>query len=146
METVPVTVVRVVDGDTAEMRMPDGSVEDVRFIGVDTPESTTRHEPYGSEASAYTEERLEDRQVFLQIGIEERDRYGRLLAYVWLERPVAGEGAEVREAMFNAHLLRDGYAQLLTIPPNVDYVDVFRELQTEAREASRGLWGLDAYP
>lgn len=146
METVPASVVRVVDGDTAEMRMPDGSVEDVRFIGVDTPESTTRHEPYGSEASAYTERRLEGRQVFLQIGIEEEDQYGRLLAYVWLSQPVTGEETEVREAMFNAQLLRDGYAQLLTIPPNVDYVDVFRELQTEAREASRGLWGLETSP
>lgn len=137
------TVVRVVDGDTAVVRLRD-KTEKVRFIGVDTPESTIEHEPYGKEASRYTKSRLEGKTVFLQVGPEPRDRYGRLLAYVWLQRPTSLNDKQLRAKLFNAQLLLNGYAQLLTIPPNVDYVDSFRRFQTEARSENRGLWGLPA--
>lgn len=138
-----VTLIRVVDGDTIHVRMPDGADETIRFIGVNTPESTTRHEPYGGEASAYTKSKLTvGLTVWLELDARARDKYGRLLAYVWLERPASRSPAEVRDKMFNARLLIEGYAQLMTIPPDVRYVDVFTPLQSEAREASRGLWGL----
>ena len=139
---VSATVVRVVDGDTAVMRLASDRVERVRFIGVDTPESTTQHEPYGKEASRFTEARIEGRRVFLQVGTEPRDRYGRLLAYVWLARPKSLRDSELRSKLFDAQLLIQGYAQLMTIPPNVDYVESFRRYQAEAREQDRGLWGL----
>jgi micrococcal nuclease len=140
-----VTVIRVVDGDTIHVRTPGGVDETIRFIGVNTPESTTKHEPYGNEASAYTESKLPvGLTVWLELDTDERDRYGRLLAYVWLERPSSRSPAEVRGKMFNAELLLEGYAQLMTIPPDVRYVDVFTPMQSEAREASRGLWGLPA--
>lgn len=136
------TVTRVVDGDTAVMLLASGKSERVRFIGVDTPESTKEHEPYGPEASAFTKQQLTGRRVWLQIGTEQRDRYGRLLAYVWLERPTSASEAELRAKQFNAQLLLEGYAQLLTVPPNVEYVEQYRAFQTEAREANRGLWAL----
>lgn len=64
------------------MRLEDGGEEKVRFIGVDTPESTTRVEPYGKEAAAYTKSRLNGKKVYLEPDVGERDKYGRLLAYV----------------------------------------------------------------
>lgn len=125
-------VVRVVDGDTIEVSF-NGSTEKVRLIGVDTPETvhpTIGVEPYGREASNFSKEKLADKTVRLEFDVEERDRYGRLLAYVWLE-----------EELFNEVLLQEGYAQLATYPPNVKYVERFKAAQKEAREAGRGLWG-----
>jgi micrococcal nuclease len=140
-----VTVARVVDGDTVRVLMPDGSEEPVRLIGVNTPESTTRHEPYGEEASAYAKRQLpKGRALWLVFDGHPRDRYGRILAYVWLEAPQSRSATEIRAHMFNAELLLEGYAQLMTIPPDVRYVDAFTPMQSEAREASKGLWGLPA--
>ena len=141
-DVVPATVTRVVDGDTAIVTLRGGTRERLRFIGVDAPETTTRHEPYGTEASAFAKKRLTGRQVWLQIGIEQRDQYGRLLAYVWLEPPDSTTDHELRTKQFNAQLLLEGYAQLLTIPPNNDYAEQYRAFQAEARKANRGLWGL----
>lgn len=139
--TIPATVERVVDGDTAWFTLDDGTREKVRFIGVDTPESTTQHEPFGKEAAAFTGTILTvGKDVALQIDVDERDRYGRLLAYVWLSGPATGNDAEAREAMLNAVLVRDGYATVLTIPPNIAYADLFVALQIEARLAAKGLW------
>jgi micrococcal nuclease len=139
----PATVVKHVDGDTLHVTMADGSREKVRFIGVNTPESTIEHEPYGKEASAYTKRRLPlGTRVWLETDVELRDRYGRLLAYVWLRPPQSGDAHDAGANMFNAELLSQGYAQLMTIPPDVRYVDAFRPLQAGARAAGRGLWGL----
>jgi micrococcal nuclease len=143
MRTLPAAVERVVDGDTAWFTLADGTREKVRFIGVDTPESTTQHEPFGKEASAYTASILNvGRSVDLQIDLDERDRYGRLLAYVWLSRPATGDATEARAKMLNAMLVEKGYAMVLTVPPNIAYVDLFVALQLEARTAGRGLWAL----
>lgn len=127
-----VRVVRVVDGDTIEVSI-NGTAEKVRLIGVDTPETvhpTIGEEPYGREASNFTKKMLTDKEIKLEFDVEERDRYGRLLAYVWLD-----------EELFNEVLLKEGYAQLATYPPNVKYVERFKAAQKEAREAGRGLWG-----
>lgn len=140
VQTVTASVTRIVDGDTIEVRMPDGSVEKIRFIGVDTPESTTQTEPYGQEASAFTSQALTGKTVYLETDAELRDRYGRLLAHVWLEVPEEVNDAEVRAHLFNAHLLLAGYANLMTIPPNVKYVDYLGDYEREARTASVGLW------
>lgn len=134
------TVTYVVDGDTVHVILAGGREEKVRFIGVDTPESTKEIEPYGKEAAAYTKSRLEGRRVWLEKDVAERDKYGRLLAYVWLSPPENDGEAEVRAKMFNAELLLNGYAQVMTVPPNVKYADLFAELQREAREAQKGLW------
>lgn len=123
-------VQRVVDGDTVVL----AGGERVRYIGVDTPELHHPRKPverYAREATEFNRSMVQGKAVRLEFDVQRRDRYGRLLAYVFLE-----DGTFV-----NGELLRQGYAQLLTIPPNVKYADRFVELQREAREAKRGLWG-----
>lgn len=140
-------VTRHTDGDTARFRLEDGTEERVRFIGIDTPEVHGQVEPYGREASAYTARAIPvGTTVWLETDVELRDRYDRMLAYIWLDVPDSASDAEVRAKMLNARLLIDGYAQVYTFPPNVRYVEYFRAYQTEAREAGVGLWGLDANP
>lgn len=139
---VPASVTKVIDGDTVWVRLKDGREEKVRLIGVDTPESTREVEPYGKEAAAYTKKRLEKKTVYLELDVGERDKYDRLLAYVWLFRPKGDGAEEVRAKMFNAELLLNGYAQVLTVPPNVKYAELFTDFQREAREKKKGLWGL----
>ncbi len=125
------TVVRVVDGDTIHVRI-GARVEKVRYIGVNTPEvhhPTKGEEPGGREAAQVNRRLVEGQAIRLELDVQERDRYGRLLAYVW-----------VGDLMINAELVRLGYAQVMTVPPNVRYQEVFLKLQREAREAGRGLW------
>lgn len=131
---VQAKVIRVIDGDTIEVEL-NGKTEKVRLIGVDTPETvhpTIGEEKYGKEASNFTKSQLEGKQVTLEFDVQERDQYGRLLAYVWLG-----------DQLFNEILVREGYAQVSTFPPNVKYVDRFTKAQEEAREAGRGLWGAE---
>lgn len=131
------TVSRVVDGDTIELS--DGSK--VRLIGVNTPESTTRTEPYGKEASNYTKSKLEGKKVYLQKDVSETDRYGRLLRIVWLDIPTdLMDENEIRTKMFNADLVLNGYAEPSTYPPDVTYAEYFRKFAREAREKGTGLW------
>lgn len=137
-DAMEATVVKVVDGDTIHV-LVDGRREKVRLIGVDTPESTSELEPFGAEASAYTKAALLGRRVWLETDVELRDRYERLLAYVWLEEPRPGDDVAAR-AMFNARIVGDGYAQIYTFPPNVRYTELLLRLQREARNAGRGLW------
>ncbi len=131
---VTVTVTHVVDGDTIKISPAINGTADVRLIGVDTPETKKPNcapQPYGAEASAFTTAQLQGHAVGLEFDVEKTDRYDRLLAYVY---PPEG-------TMFNETLLREGYAQLATFPPNVKYVERFQEAQAEARAASKGLWG-----
>lgn len=135
-------VQEVIDGDTVTVVLGSGRKEKVRFIGVNTPEISGEVQPYGLEAKAYTERRLQGRRIYLELDTSERDRYGRLLAYVWLEKPRDISDTEIRTKMFNAELLREGYAQVMTVPPNVKYAETFKRLENEARNAGKGLWGL----
>ena len=128
------TVTRVVDGDTVEISPPVEGLSTVRLIGMDTPEVYFGTQPYGSEASAFAKRELDGEQVGLELDVQKIDPYGRVLAYVYLP-----DGT-----MFNETLLREGYAQVATFPPNVKYQDRFLEAQREARAANRGLWGLSA--
>jgi micrococcal nuclease len=125
-------VVRAVDGDTIEVRI-GGEVEDVRYIGVDTPETVKPGAPvqcFGPRASAFNHRLVEGRRVRLVFGVERRDDYGRLLAYVRLGR-----------RFVNAELVRRGLARSLTIPPNDRFAPLFRRLELRAARAGRGLWG-----
>lgn len=136
------TVTRVVDGDTVYVSLSGNRTEKVRFIGIDTPETKPKPaEPYGKEAAKYTYSLINGRQVWLEVDIQERDKYGRLLAYVWLSPPDEISDSEIRTRMLNADLLLNGYAQLLTVPPNVKYAAYFRRYQAEAREKKHGLYG-----
>jgi micrococcal nuclease len=138
---VPVTPARVtrhIDGDTFEVSVRDRR-ESVRFIGMDTPE---RGVPFFGAAAAFTARQAPvGSRVFLEFDVERRDRFGRLLAYVWLDPPSARARPEVRASMLNARLVARGLATILTIPPNVGYAEVFISLQRAARRLQRGLWG-----
>lgn len=128
---VTVEVDRVVDGDTAKV-FYGGESEYVRYIGIDTPESVDPDSPvecYGEEARRFNADLLKAGEVRLRFGPEERDRFGRLLAYVY-----------VRDVMLNAELLRKGYAETLTIPPNDGESARFERIERQARDAGRGLW------
>ena len=129
---VQASVIRVVDGDTIEAQIGD-RVEDVRYIGVDTPETVKPDTPvqcFGPQASAFNHRLVEGRHVRLVFGVERRDIYGRLLAYVYLGR-----------RFVNAILVRRGLARSLTIPPNDRFAPLFRRLEMRAARAGRGLWG-----
>jgi micrococcal nuclease len=125
------TVVRVVDGDTIYVQLGD-RVEKIRYIGINSPEihhPIKGEEPGGREAAEVNRRLVDGHHVRLELDVRSRDRYGRLLAYVW-----------VGNTMVNAELLRLGYAQVMTVPPNVRHQDLFIKLQREARDANRGLW------
>lgn len=130
-------VTRVVDGDT--FWVDDGSEQGlkVRLTGVDAPEprnSGTRMKGYfGSESSGYLEQLLHGRKVRLEYDVSRHDRYGRTLAYVYLE-----DGTFV-----NADLVRKGYATVMTVPPNVMHADEFVRLAEKARKQKKGLWKQD---
>ncbi|HSW36082.1 MAG TPA: thermonuclease family protein [Candidatus Limnocylindrales bacterium] len=130
------SITRVVDGDTVVASFR-GQSERLRFIGVDSPETD---QPFGYEATAFTTRNLLRQQVWLEFDVTERDRFDRLLAYIWLEPPLSDSEQEVRSKMFNARLLLEGYAQMMTIPPNVKYADMFYQFQREGRNQGKGLW------
>jgi len=140
-------VTRVVDGDTVEARI-EGEVEDVRLIGVDTPETVKPGEPvqcFGPQASRFSHRALEGRRVRLVFGEERRDAYGRLLAYLYLAQPTFDVPehvqSDLRDRSFNATLLQRGLARSLTIPPNDRFAPRFERLELTAARAGRGLWG-----
>jgi micrococcal nuclease len=125
-------VVRAVDGDTIEVGF-DGRLEDVRYIGVDTPETVKPDTPvqcFGPRASSFDHRLVEHRRVRLVFGVERRDIYGRLLAYVY-----------IGHRFVNAELVRRGLARTLAIPPNTRHRALFRRLELAAARAGRGLWG-----
>jgi micrococcal nuclease len=120
------------DGDTIEVLLGDRE-EAVRYIGVDTPESVKPHSPvecFGEQASEFNRRLVEGEQVRLVLGAERRDRYGRLLAYVYLGT-----------RFVNAALVRRGYARSLTIAPNNARAGLFERLERRAGRLGRGLWG-----
>lgn len=122
-------VIRVIDGDTIKI---EGDMV-VRYIGIDTPETVHPSKPvqcYGKEASDKNRELVEGKEVKLEKDVSETDKYGRLLRYIWLG-----------DMLVNEYLVREGYAQSSTYPPDVRYQDRFIEAQRQAREEQKGLWG-----
>lgn len=131
-ETKTYEVSRVVDGDTIIVVF-EGKEERLRLIGLDAPESVhsdpERNVPYGSISAEFTREQLEGRKVTLEFDVQERDQYGRLLAYVYLD-----------EELFNELLIREGHAKAGTYPPNLKYNELLHEAEEKAREEALGLW------
>jgi micrococcal nuclease len=126
-------VERVVDGDTIRVLL-GGRSERVRYIGVDTPESRKPGTPvqcFAKRAAEANRRLVAGERVRLVLDVEERDRFGRLLAYVYRARD---------NRFVNAALVREGFARTLTIPPNVRFAERFAALATQARRAGRGLW------
>ena len=133
---------RVIDGDTIQLQ----TGERVRLIGIDTPEMHESSKLYrdsqrtgrdkrviqelGRRAYLFTKELVEGRNVRLEFDVEKKDKYGRLLAYVYLQD----------STFVNAKIVEEGYASLMSIPPNVKYAGLFLKLYRQARKNRRGLW------
>ena len=137
-------VVSITDGDTIVVDI-NGKTEKLRFIGVDTPETHHPSKPaqhFGKEASDYTTKQLTNKTIYLQKDVSDRDKYRRLLRYIWLVKPSKNEPSkeEVIANCFNAELVKNGYAHAYTYPPDIKYNEIFKELETKAREKHIGLW------
>ncbi len=125
-----VTVRRVIDGDTFVLY----SGEKVRLIGVDTPETKHPQKPvqyFAKEASEFTRRMIEGKTILLEYDGKRSDRYGRLLAYVYLH-----DGT-----FLNAEIIKQGYGFAYTRYP-FNYLDEFRNYEREARENGKGLWSI----
>lgn len=133
-KTESVLVTKVSDGDTFWVTYPSGKEEKIRLIGINAPESRKTGkkevEHFGKEASVFAKQLLFNKRVRLEFDVQKYDRYKRTLAYAFLESG----------AMVNALLVKEGYAQVATFPPNVRYQELFQKLEREARSAKRGLW------
>ena len=126
-------MIDIVDGDTIKVRI-DGETQTVRYIGIDTPETKHPNKPVewmGPEATEANKELVAGKEVWLVKDVSETDQYGRLLRYVYL----------VDGTFVNAELVKQGYAQASSYPPDVKHSELFAELQAEARENEQGLWG-----
>lgn len=135
-QLVPVT--HVMDGDTIAVKLK-GKVETVRFLLIDTPETVHPNmpiQPYGPQAHRFTEQLLTGKKVRLELGKKKRDRYGRLLAYIY-----TANGKMVNEMLLKKGLARVAYV----FPPDTKYVDKFRRIENSARGARKGIWSVDGY-
>lgn len=127
-------VSRVIDGDTIELE----NGERVRYIGIDTPETVDPRKPvqcFGVEASTRNKELVEGKRVWLVKDVTDRDRYGRLLRYVYLGDPQSPESIFV-----NLELVKEGFAHSYSYPPDVAHQEEFVSAERDAREQGRGLW------
>lgn len=139
------TAVRVVDGDTLKVRLADGTEHSVRLVGIDTPESVAEDESRNCEegviASDFTKSLVAPQQtIWLQRDVSDTDKYGRLLRYVWLERPEnPSDEGEIAAKMLNAVLVREGYAQVKRYKPDTTLHNLFQRWGDEAVSAGKGV-------
>lgn len=128
------SVKKVVDGDTFWVEDGTNKGVKIRLIGIDAPESRKTFKKqigyFGKEAKEYLTKLLTDKMIRLEYDVNQKDQYGRTLAYVYLQDGI----------FVNAELIKNGYAMVMTIPPNIKYADEFVKLQKEARENRRGIW------
>lgn len=131
-------VSRVIDGDTVEVELENGNTEKVRLILVDTPESKGKYagnpQPFGRDAEEFTKKHLQGKTIGLELGVSERDPFGRLLVYIWVDG-----------SMFNETLLKEGLARVAVYPPNTKYLDQFREIEEQAKQSAKNIWSIENY-
>ena len=127
--TTTAAVVRVIDGDTIDVRLPTGQRSRVRYIGMNTPEIRPQLECGGASSTARNQELVDGKTVILVPGPGRYDKYGRRLAYVY-----------VGDTFVNQELLAEGWAELMMIPPNTAYQSTFEILRNRARSKGAGIW------
>ena len=140
----PLKVMRVVDGDTVDLE----ALGRVRLIGIDAPESSMNRRTSGPEevrlglrAKAFLARLLQGRMVWVELDVQERDRYRRVLAYLYLEDPQGDwlyRGRRFRQV--NLEMVRAGWAEVYTVPPNVRYAELYLQAAREARARGVGMW------
>lgn len=119
-------VAKVIDGDTIVLE----SGETIRYIGIDAPEVSLGEECFAKEATKANEELVLGKEIRLEKDVSEKDKYNRLLRYVW-----------VGSTFVNESLVKEGFARFSSYPPDVKYQDLFKAAEQDARENNRGLWG-----
>ncbi len=129
------SIKRVSDGDTVVIQDELDNQYKIRFIGIDAPESRNvgnrkQVQVFGSEAKNHLKKLLFNKKIRLEFDVQKIDRYGRTLAYVYLENGV----------FLNQYLVQKGYARMATFPPNIKYVELFRKLEEKARRNKLGMW------
>ena len=133
-------VKKVIDGDTIVV-LVNGVEEKIRMIGVNTPESVGKYldnpQYYGKEASNFTKKNLLGKHVYLERDRGDTDRFGRYLRYVWLKNPEEGT---IKDDLFNAILIAEGYGEVMIISPNDKYADLFKGLEKVAKASKNGMW------
>lgn len=131
----------VVDGDTIVVRIGTETAK-VRLIGIDAPELNAK---LGDSAKARVEQLVLNKTVYLEYDAERTDNYGRLLAYVWIEKPSSQTptAQEIGSKMLNGILLLEGLASTMEIKPNTKYSTVFASLQSEAIARRIGIWKVE---
>ncbi|SDM13495.1 micrococcal nuclease [Paenibacillus sp. OK060] len=136
-DRLPATLLEVTDGDTLKVTV-EGREEQVRLLLIDTPETVhpeKEEQPFGKDASNFVKKQVAKGNMELELDVSERDKYGRLLAYVWIDNK-----------MLNEQLLEYGLARVAYIyPPNTKYVDQFEEIQKQARVQAKGIWSIENY-
>jgi micrococcal nuclease len=134
---IPAKIIEVVDGDTMRVSI-DGKKETIRLLLIDTPETvhpSKSVEPFGPEASAFAKKTLSGKAVEIEKDVSERDKYGRLLCYLYIDGK-----------MFNEMLLEKGLARVAYVyPPNVKYVEPFRDIQKNTQQKGIGIWSIENY-
>ena len=125
-EVITGVVTKVADGDTVTIKA-NGKEERVRLIGIDAPESAQR--PWGPKATEFTRKLAQGKSARVEMDVTSRDKYGRLLGYLY-----------VGDTFVNLELVRQGYAQVYTYPPNVTHTEKFVAAQREARENGLNIW------
>lgn len=134
---VTAQVVRVVDGDTIEVSL-DGKNQKLRYVGINTPETVDPRrgvQCFGHEASDENKKLVDGKQVILTKDISNTDKYDRLLRFVYLPQP------DGKMLFVNDYLVREGYAEAYTYPPDVKFANQFVAAQKEAQSQNKGLWG-----
>lgn len=140
----PFRVVKVVDGDTVDLE----ALGRVRLIGIDAPESSMNRRTSGPKevrlglrAKAFLTRLLQGRVVWVELDVQERDRYRRVLAYLYLEDP-QGDWLHLgrRFRQVNLEMVRAGWAEVYTVPPNVRYAELYLQAAREARARGVGMW------
>lgn len=135
-------VTKVIDGDTIKVDI-DGEIYKVRFIGINCPEIGENEEFFGKEAKEFTKEKLYGREIFLQKDVSETDKYGRLLRYVWLEKPKDLNNPskyEIRDSSINGILVREGFAKANYYPPDTSYTKFLKEIEKQAKKENLSMW------
>ena len=131
-------VSKISDGDTFYVKTENSEKFKIRLIGIDAPESYNvgkkfRKEYFGKEAKVFVTNLLKDKKVKLTFDVQKIDRYGRILAYVYLENGV----------FLNQYLVENGFAVVATFPPNIKFVEVFTKAEKSARNKKLGLWNMN---
>lgn len=138
-----VTVTDVIDGDTVKIQMSDGTIEKLRVIGVDAPETEKYDQPgefYAEEATDYAGNLLLGKTIYLERDNSDTDKYGRLLRYIWMEIPDEISDSTVKELNFSALLLAGGYAEYIRVGDDDKYADLFSVIDQKAADDGLGMW------